>query len=198
MCGSASARMRNRRSLSRSASSARLRSVMSRARATANRRPPSQNAWPRTSTGKTDPSFRRWRDSNATISPASSLRLISSSMAGVTSGSKSSGVIPTNSSRVYPRLWHAWRFTSRTTSRSSCRKKASVAWSTNVRNRFSLSRSASSARLRSVISTLLPTKRIGLPPASRTATPRASVQRYEPSLCRTRNSTSYSLVSPDR
>ena len=198
MCGSASAKMRNRRSLSRSASSACLCSVMSRARATVSRRPPSQNGRPRTSTGNTDPSFRRWRDSNTSISPASSLRPNSSSMAGVTSGSKSSGVIPTNSSRVYPRLWHAWRFTSTTTSWSSCRKKASVAWSTNVRNRCSLARSASSARFRSVISTLLPMRRIGLPAGSRTAMPRVSRQRSEPSLCRDRNSISNSLVSPDR
>ena len=72
------------------------------ASATVSRRPPSQNGRPRTSTGSTDPSFRRWWDSNTNISSVSSLRPNSSSMAGVTSGSKSSGVIPTNSSRVYP------------------------------------------------------------------------------------------------
>ena len=41
-----------------------------------------------------------------------SLRTRSSNTAGVRSGSKSDGVIPINSSRVYPRLSHAWRFTS--------------------------------------------------------------------------------------
>ena len=48
---------------------------------------------------------------------------------------------------------------------------------TRARNRSSLARSASSARLSSVMSTLMPTKRIGLPAASRTATPRASIVR---------------------
>ena len=58
---------------------------------------------------------------------------------------------------------------------------------------------SSSACFRSVMSTPVPAKRIGLPVASRTATPRTSTVRMEPSLwLKWRTSLSYSAVSPAR
>lgn len=122
----------------RSASSARLRSLTSCAKATPNRRPSSRNDWARTSTGKTVPSLRRCHDSSAMTSPASSRRSRLSLADGVMSGLMAAGVIPISSSRVYPRLRHAWRLTSRNTQSSSKRKNASEAWSANIRRVCSL------------------------------------------------------------
>ena len=83
---------RNRSSLSRIASSVRFRSVMSRAgtRRIVARLPGTPGS--STSTAKTVPSLRRCRVRNATVSPVSSLRWISSRAAGATSGSKSNGM----------------------------------------------------------------------------------------------------------
>src|SRR5205809_428497 len=65
---------------------------------------------------------------------------------------------------------------------SSCRKNASVAWSTKVRNRCSLTRNASSDRLRSVMSSTNPAMRTTFPVWSLIGKARLRTQRTVPNV----------------
>ncbi len=150
-----------------SASSACLRSVISRTRPRNSRRSPDTKTPRRTSTGKVVPSLRIWTRSNVTGSPGTICSHCSNSLRS-NAGSKSCIVKLNSSSRVYPKLSQARRFTSRMLESESCRKKASAAYSTRRRNRSSLSCRLSSASLSSVMSSTTSIKAVGVPSASNT------------------------------
>jgi hypothetical protein len=102
------------------------------------RRPPVFKAPRRVSTGKILPSLRLGRPSRVIGVPATTRSRTRRRFSGAKFTSTSPTEKPSNSSRVYPRESHAHPFASTNLPSRSCRKNASLEFSTRLWNRSSL------------------------------------------------------------